>query len=324
MAIDIYASALDDVSELSRDPDSPANETRFSDSPPRMRSDIDLSDIELEPRQPVSEIEALQPAPTAATLAKLPLFPLFAEMPKTALAAMIASSELIELPHGAYVVRKGDPGDALYGLLEGSVEIIAPGHATKLTLAEGDVFGESSLLQDEASHADVMVQGKLVALRVPREVLLEGVENHPPLAELLLELLTRRLLANLVHASPLFQEFDAAGRQELARLFEIRRAAAETQLAAAGKKMDGLYISLTGTLSVREPGAPEQVAPPGSMFGQNTLLTQAPSTIDVRARVNMIVLRLPTAHFSRLAMQYPTVIARLADMATAEIVQVTV
>jgi CRP-like cAMP-binding protein len=318
---DIYSQALDGIEELSVDPNAPSNQTRFSDAPPRPAA-LRLSDVEIEPRRSVSELPVHEPPP-AATLAKLPLFPLFAEVPKEALAQMIAGSELIELEDGSLVMRKGDPGDALYGIIEGSVEIAVPGQQSRLLLAEGDVFGESCLLQDELCHADAVVQGSLTVLRVPRDVLVEMLQIHPPLAELLLELLTRRLLGNLLQTSLLFQEFDAAGRRELSQLFEIRRAPADTMLAVLGKRMDGLYISLTGTLAINQPGAPERIAPPGSMFGQNTLLTHQPSQVDVKTRVNMIVLRLPAAQFTRVAMQYPTILARLAELSTSEVVRVT-
>jgi cAMP-dependent protein kinase regulator len=321
---DAYGQALGGVMELSIDTSGPANETRFSNAPPRPGLEVALSDDELAPREQVSELESQRPAPpTAAKLSKLPLFPLFAEVPKEALAEMIAGTELIELAHGDYVMRKGDPGDAMYGIVEGSVGIVVPGQILNLTLAEGDVFGESCLLQDEKRHADVIVQGKLVALRVPRDVLTTLFGRHPKLAEVLLELLTRRLLGNLLQTSPLFQEFDAAGRRELSRLFEIRRAPAKTMLAVVGKKMDGLYISLTGELEVQQPGAPKRVAPPGSMFGQNTLLSNEPSQVDIKTRVNMIVLRLPASAFSRVAMQYPAILARLAELSASEVVKVS-
>jgi CRP-like cAMP-binding protein len=192
-----------------------------------------------------------------------------------------------------------------------------------LTLAEGDVFGESCLLQDEKRHADVIAAGKLVALRIPRDVLMSLLGRHPKLAEVLLELLTRRLLGNLLQSSPLFQEFDANGRRELAGLFEIRRAPAGTMLAIVGKRMDGIYISLTGTLAVNQPGAPERIAPPGSMFGQNTLLSNEPSQVDIKARANMVVLRLPSSAFTQVAMQYPTILARLTELSTSPVVKIT-
>jgi cAMP-dependent protein kinase regulator len=321
---EIYGHALGGVPELEVDLSTAPNETRFSNAPPRQGISVNLSDVELQPREAVPEVESKRPEPPSAkTLSKLPLFPLFAEIPKDALAEMISGSDLVELSHGEYVMHKGDPGDALYGIVEGSVAVVVPGQLVKLTLAEGDVFGEGCLLQDEKRHADIVAHGTLVALRIPREVLTRLIMRHPHLAEVLLELLTRRLLGNLLQTSPLFQEFDAAGRAELARLFEIRRAPGGTMLAVVGKRMDGLYISLTGTLAVNQPGAPERIAPPGSMFGQNTLLSNEPAQVDVKTRVHMVVLRLPAAAFTKVAMQYPMILARLSELATSEVVKVT-
>jgi CRP-like cAMP-binding protein len=49
------------------------------------------------------------------------------------------------------------------------------------------------------------------------------------------------------------------------------------------------------------------------MFGQQTLLAHAASQLDIDARVNLIVLRLPAAEFSRLAMQYPSRLAKVSE-----------
>jgi CRP-like cAMP-binding protein len=306
-----YASALQNVENLEA-------EEALDGS-----RELELSQAELEPRQPLPVLESARPEPpTAAILADLPLFPLFAALPPMVLAAIVAGSELIELPHAAVVLRVDDEGDALYGIVEGSVNLTVPGQAFELTLAEGDVFGEGCLLEEAKSHMDVVVMGQLTALRIPREVLLHSVEEHPPLAGLVLALLTRRLLGNLLQVSPLFQDFDAAGKASLARLFEVRRVAAGTQLAVAGKKMDGLYISLTGTLDIEETGTQAWSAPPGSMFGQASLLSHTPSGVAISAAVDMIVLRLPAARFSGLVMEHATVLARLAEFSTGEVVRV--
>lgn len=358
---DLYGRAVRAVPMLSPNTAAPPNETAFSSMPPALRSpeaandralaqrllhsmapalmleedyeaeealdgasELQLSEAELEPRRAVPVLESARPEPpTAATLADLPLFPLFAALPPPVLARIVAGSQLVELPHGAYVVRKDDDGDALYGIVEGSVNLTVPGQAFELTLAEGDVFGEGCLLEEAKSQLDVVVVGQLTALRIPRAVLLQGVEEHPPLAGLVLSLLTRRLLGNLLQVSPLFQDFDAAGKANLARLFEVRRVAAGTQLAVVGKKMDGLYISLTGTLIVEESGAASTwSAPPGSMLGQGSLLSHLPSSVAVSCAVDMIVLRLPAARFTGLAMEHPTVLARMADASTSEVVRV--
>jgi CRP-like cAMP-binding protein len=319
---ELFSRALEAAIELSVAPDAAPNETRFSNAPPSAA--LALSAAEVSARTGATadpDQDALQPS--ADLLSSLPLFPLFAEVPPEVLSEMITGTELIELDDGDYVMRKGDAGDALYGIIEGSVVINVPGQPFEHTLAEGDVFGESCLLQDEPRHADVRVQGRLTALRIPRDTLLQMLRGHPPLAELLLELLTRRLLGNLLQSSPLFQEFDAEGRCALSRMFEVRRAATGTRLAVAGKRMDGLYISLTGTLLIEAPGVEPRIAVPGSMFGQHTLLSQEPAPASVTARVNLVVLRLPSATFSQLAMQYPMIVARLAELSTDDVVSVT-
>jgi cAMP-dependent protein kinase regulator len=235
---------------------------------------------------------------------------------------MITETELIELEDGDFVIRKGDPGDALYGIVEGSVAVGVPDQPNTLTLAEGDVFGESCLLQDEPRHADVRVIGRLTALKISRQALTHALRGHPPLAELLLELLTRRLLANMLQTSPLFSAFDADGRRELSRMFEVRRAPAGTKLAIEGKLMDGLYISLTGTLAIERSGKPPRIAPPGSMFG-HTLLAREPSTTSITARVNLVVLRLPATAFAHMAMEYPTIMEQLTALSTSDVVSVS-
>ncbi|HKP59555.1 MAG TPA: cyclic nucleotide-binding domain-containing protein, partial [Polyangiales bacterium] len=319
---ELFSRALEAAIELSIDPAAAPNETRFSNAPPSASLALSAAEVSLRPAATSDPAQDAQ-QPTADVLSSLPLFPLFAEVPPEVLSEMITGTELIELGDGEYVMRKGDAGDALYGIVDGSVVIEVPGQPIEHALAEGDVFGESCLLQDEPRHADVRVKGRLTALRIPRDTLLQMLRGHPPLAELLLELLTRRLLGNLLQSSPLFQEFDSEGRRALSRMFEVRRAAAGTRLAIAGKRMDGLYISLTGTLLVEAPGAEAAIASPGSMFGQHTLLSQEPAPASITARVNLVVLRLPSATFTQLVMQHPMIMARLAELSTDAVVSVT-
>lgn len=316
---------LDQADELISAPDQRANETRFSDAPKRRSVEIDITDLELEDRKSVTRDDMERPElPSAPSLSQLPLFPLFAEMPKELLQELVTRAQVISLDDGEYVVRTGEPANALYGIVDGSVQVIVVGQHLKVTLAEGDVFGEACLLPGERRHADVIVLGRLVALRIPRDVLQQLIKEHPRLAEVMLELLTRRLLGNLLQSSPLFQEFDAAGRRELVRKIEIRRAPRGTLLAEAGKVMDGLYISLTGTLEVStDEGSDRTQHGPGSMFGQHSLVGDDPSPVTVRAVNHMVVLRLPAAAFSALAMQYPGILVHVADMRGSGVADVT-
>lgn len=320
-----YDVVLDQADELVSALDRRPNETRFSDAPKRRSVEIDITDLELETRKSVTRDDMQRPdPPSAPSLSQLPLFPLFAEMPKEMLRDLVTRAQVISLDHGEYVVRTGEPANALYGIVEGSVQVVVVGQHLKVTLAEGDVFGEACLLPGERRHADIVVEGRLVALRIPRDVLQQLIREHPRLAEVMLELLTRRLLGNLLQSSPLFQEFDAAGRRELIQKVEIRRAPRGTLLAEAGKLMDGLYISLTGTMEVSNAeGTDRTQHGPGTMFGQHSLVGDDPSPVTVRAVNHMVVLRLPAAAFSALAMQYPGILVHVADMRDTGVANVT-
>jgi len=317
----VYSSVLDSIEELAVAPDAGSDEVRFSNAPPRRNVEIDLTDLEVEDR--TSAVSESPPELSAQALSKLPLFPLFAEMPKDALGTMIQGAELVELQDGEALMKRGDPADDLFGIVEGTVRVMARGKNMYLTLSEGDVLGEACLLQDEPRHADVLADGEVTALRIPREVLHEVLQRHPALGELLLELLTRRLLGNLLQTAPLFQDFDTTGKQQLARAFEIRRAAAGTVLTEIGKRMDGLYIALTGKLTVNVPGEDERIEGAGAMFGQDALLGSTPSQCDIAAQVNMVVLRLPADQFSRIAMEHPTMIEKLSELSDDDVVNIS-
>jgi CRP-like cAMP-binding protein len=314
---DLASSVIDLADELVIAPDVAPGETRFSNAPPARGVRVDMTAAELTPRRraPSAPISSHKPPRTAASLSKLPLFPLFAELPQLVLVELIKSSTVIEADEGVPVVRAGEPADALYGIIEGSVEVAVPGQSLKMTLAEGDVFGEACLLPAEIRRANVTVRGHLVAIRLARELLSQIIGMHPPIAEVLLDLLTRRLLTNLLQSAPMFQELDTRGRQHMVELFEIRRAPGGTRLAVAGKTMDGLYITLTGRVVVEGMYGSTEVHDAGTMFGQSSLLMNERSDVTITTQSPMLLLRLPAQAFHSAVMQYPGMLAHLSELA---------
>lgn len=276
--------------------------------------DLDAIEVEARPRPDLDDDEG----PSADALASLPAFPLFAEAPRAALIALVTGADLVELAHGAIVVRQGQPAEEMYAIVEGAVRVVIPGleTASQPVLGEGELFGESCLLENEPRKADVVVEGRLFAMRIPRTVLRAVVAEHPKVGEVVFALLTRRLVGNLLQSSSLFTAFDPASRKELARLFEVRRAARGARIIEEGKKSDGLYIPLTGRVELRSAnGALADVAGPGTVIGQETLLSQAPSEVTATCVKEMALLCLPAASFGRVASQYPPVLAHLAELA---------
>ncbi len=284
------------------------------DSEIEIEVDLDAIEVEARPRPDLDSDEG----PSADALASLPAFPLFAEAPRAALIALVTGADLVELPHGAIVVRQGQPAEEMYAIVEGAVRVVIPGLEAEAqpVLGEGELFGESCLLENEPRKADVVVEGRLFAMRIPRTVLRDVVAQHPKVGEVVFSLLTRRLVGNLLQSSALFTAFDPASRKELARLFEVRRAHRGARIIEQGKKSDGLYIPLTGRVELRSAsGGLADVAGPGTVIGQETLLSQAPSEVTATCAKEMALLCLPAASFGRVASQYPPVLAHLAELA---------
>ena len=172
--------------------------------------DLDISDAEVEDR-PVA-IGGLSERPTAERLAQLPSMPLFAEVPKSVLARMVQESRLIDLEPGENLIERGTTADALFALVEGSVQLIRATDEDAIVLSEGDVVGISCLLEQVSYEGDVTARTKVRALRISKLLLDRLVAQHPALGDVLLEVLGRRLVATLVRTSPMFSSFDNGAR----------------------------------------------------------------------------------------------------------------
>ncbi len=329
---------------LRASPDEASDETRFGDAPESSVFELELAELEpIEvsaasapppppPRDDASEavifvesdpsIAALEveidafarddAPPELGRLAALPGFPLFAELSREHLTEIARAATLLEVARGARVVSRGESADALYAIVTGSVRVRLAGG--DVILGEGDVFGESALLTDGTRNADVIAESGSTLLSIPKRALDVAMAADPAIHDVLHELLARRLLANLLSTSPLFAAFDTETRRDLARLAEVRTAEAGSTLLARGKRADALYVVLAGSLEVERDGE-RVVAGGGTILGQTSLLERAPSPIEVRARGDALVLRLPAAQFGRLAALYPPAMAYLGELA---------
>ncbi len=310
-----------DAVTLERVVDGDDDEIRFLDlEDDEDAIEIDLSEIELVGRDappPLPKSDATNhggdhAGPTAAEVARLPSMPLFAEVPLAVLRRIVMESNLLDLKDRELLIKKGDHADSVFAIIEGNVAVEMG--SGQVSLGEGDIVGESCLLDDVRRRAEVTAVGHVRALEIPKTVLDQLVEEHAAVGDLLLELLTRRLIGNLLVNSPLFSAFDPGTRKELASLFEVRRLEEGTTLMASGKRSDGLYIPLLGRLDALHRGDVHKVSL-GQMIGQRSLLTQSPSEIDARAGTDVLLLRLPASRFNELAAMYPSVLEHLSNLA---------
>lgn len=101
-----------------------------------------------------------------------------------------------EYRDGETVVRKGERGDGMYVVTEGTLEVVTERDGREVplrTLGPGDLFGEMSLFDREVRSATVRARGPARVLTVDREGFLRRVHEDPTLALNVIRTLSRRI-----------------------------------------------------------------------------------------------------------------------------------
>jgi N-acyl-L-homoserine lactone synthetase len=93
---------------------------------------------------------------------------------------------------GDYVVKRGDPGDAAFVIVDGRVEVLTPGGTVICELGPGDLFGELALLTSQPRTADVVATTDLDLMVLERNEFRRRLREKPAAAAKLLELLASR------------------------------------------------------------------------------------------------------------------------------------
>ncbi len=144
---------------------------------------------------PTEEHTPAQPHRNYADL--LSQIELFAELDRVILAKLATHLEPQTFPADTVIFRQGDPGDAFYLIVSGTIgRLVAnvDGLDTKLhTLERGEAFGEQALLTTSPRNATLRTETECEVLRLGRAKFLELVRQEPSVALGLAATLSRRL-----------------------------------------------------------------------------------------------------------------------------------
>jgi signal transduction histidine kinase len=98
---------------------------------------------------------------------------------------------------GSSIFREGDPGDGLYVIAEGRVQIACwvgqDERRVLSTLGPGEFFGEMAVLDEQTRSATALAETEVRTHFVPREDLLKALEGNPRLAVRLVKEFSLRL-----------------------------------------------------------------------------------------------------------------------------------
>jgi len=273
-------------------------------------TELDLADIE---EIPLGAPRALGAAARHALAAT----PLFAGLSSDVLEALVGHLALVALEPGEVLFRAGDPGDALYVIVEGEVSVLVPDAQRTEThrLGPGAFLGEVALLTEQPRTATVAAATPAELLRIDRVTLSNVLREHGDMLRAVLRFVRDRLVARWMSTSPLFRPFDDAQRAELAAQFALLEIEPGTQLLGAGMRPDGLYIVLAGRFAVRREGRVVATLGPGDLIGETALLSGGPFHSDVIAHGKALALCLPAAAFREVIMTHPHVLEYLGEQA---------
>ncbi len=126
---------------------------------------------------------------------------LFSEMPEPVIRAILVQGQTVSYNAGDVVVRRGGPGDSLFVVKSGVVEVVDPTDDRDPTalayLGRGECFGELALLTDSPRHADVRVPEQAELLVIDKDLFEDLMVTHPGFGRQLCVILARRLIKTL-------------------------------------------------------------------------------------------------------------------------------
>jgi CRP-like cAMP-binding protein len=239
--------------------------------------------------------------------------PLLSDLSPESFARLLTTARVLRLPHGAPVVREGEPGTSFFLVASGHVRVFnvdALGHETELArLGEGAIFGELALVAAQPRSASVEVVGEANLIELGADALRAAAGELQQLAEALDRFTRERLLKNLLATSPLFRAFSPPQRVDLARRFSGHDVAPGTVIIREGDPGRGLYVVLAGEVEVVKGEEPFETTlatlRTGDVFGEIALVRGTPATATVRAARPSTVLFLAREYFERLIAALP-------------------
>ena len=122
---------------------------------------------------------------------------LFSSMPESVIRTIMLQARVVRLPAESWVVRRGDPGDSLFVVKSGVVEVLGAtedGEPRPLAyLGRGECLGELAILTEMPRHADVRVPEQAELMVIEKDLFQDLMDNHPGFGNQLCIILARRL-----------------------------------------------------------------------------------------------------------------------------------
>lgn len=152
---------------------------------------------------------------------------LFSDLPEEELDRILSKLDVVNLKSGEILFHEGDPGDHMYIVVSGDLEILmAPNTDNELILNRippGEYIGEMSIVTGAPRTASVRAHGDVSLLCMSRPQLKDLLHQHPQMASTMVNVLSHRLDNTNIST---FRDLTEKNRQ-LQKAFDELKAAQE-------------------------------------------------------------------------------------------------
>jgi len=214
--------------------------------------------------------------------------PVLAPLTPLQLREFLIDSEIRTPKAGDVIFERNDYTDSFYSIVNGEVEIaIDPEHPDRrLTLKQGDFFGEMSLISGRRRSATVYAGRNCVLVETPRRSMIKLINSTPAVRRVIDEVFLQRTLRARLTADLTDDDL-----RDLAANATLKTFNAGETLFSEGDAGDALFLIRRGSVTVSQLIAGHEVVlayvPAGQYVGEMALLSRAARSATVRAAVTV-------------------------------------
>lgn len=267
---------------------------------------------------PLIEMPVIEPEPAeiAPEMMKLPRTPLFSDFDEKEFLDIVRKVRSHTLSRGEYLFHQGDPGDSIYIVADGSMEVSGrtkEGTVVKVAvLGEGSIFGEFGFFLNSKRSTDVFAETDATVLELTKEDINGIIPEHARVEEVLFNFYKERVADRLMALSDVFRPVAEADRKEILSRVTLTRALQNSVIVKEGEKGDTMYLIKTGKVSVwvkDKSGSESKVTEldEGDFFGEIALATAKPRVATIKAESNVELVVFSRPMIKDILLKYPAV-----------------
>jgi CRP-like cAMP-binding protein len=258
---------------------------------------------------------------------RLPEIPFFGQLSMESLLGLAEKLQVETYESGDSICWLGEPGEAMYIIETGEVEVIlaAESDEVPLPLTEGDLLGEMALLANKPHAATYRAASEVVLWALSRADFEELVSEHPMVRQALSRALSehlspedRAMAEQRLETIPLFTDLPPDVISSVGQRLVLQHCPQGELIFSEGDPGDSLYIIEIGEVKLAtETAAGESTVAwleTGDFFGEMALLTGKTRSVKAQAMTDTNLWVLYKNDYDVLMVDHPSVSVALGKV----------